>query len=192
VRRVEGTSSEHRPAEVEIRTMAPDELPVVRAVAVAAFGDDEHLGELVDALAASWVWDESLSFVAERDGRIVGQVLYTHARLDAPRRLVDVLVLSPVGVVPDLQGRGIGSSLIERSLEVVAERDEPLVLLEGNPAYYERFGFVPGRSLQLRRPSLRIPDIAFQAFRLPAHEPWMTGTFVYPDVWWAVDAVGLR
>jgi putative acetyltransferase len=43
-----------------------------------------------------------------------------------------------------------------------------------------------------RRPSLRIPEVAFQAVLLPAHEPWMTGTFVYPDVFWRHDAVGLR
>jgi hypothetical protein len=25
-----------------------------------------------------------------------------------------------------------------------------------------------------------------------AYEEWMTGTFVYPDVFWALDCVGLR
>ncbi|HET7305799.1 MAG TPA: hypothetical protein VFJ12_14755 [Segeticoccus sp.] len=33
---------------------------------------------------------------------------------------------------------------------------------------------------------------AFQVRRLPAHEPWMTGTLVYPDVFWELDCVGLR
>jgi putative acetyltransferase len=28
--------------------------------------------------------------------------------------------------------------------------------------------------------------------RLSAYEPWMTGTVVYPDVFWRHDAVGLR
>ena len=33
---------------------------------------------------------------------------------------------------------------------------------------------------------------AFQARLLPAHEDWMTGTVVYPRVFWDHDAVGLR
>jgi putative acetyltransferase len=71
-------------------------------------------------------------------------------------------------------------------------RPEPLVLLEGSPVYYARFGFVAGADLGLRRPSLRIPPAGFQALRLPAYEDWMTGTLVYHRVWWDHDAVGLR
>jgi putative acetyltransferase len=28
--------------------------------------------------------------------------------------------------------------------------------------------------------------------KLSAYEPWMTGTFVYPDTFWKYDCVGLR
>ena len=84
-----------------VRTMGPDEVAPMREVAIEAFGD-EHIGTLVDSLRASWAWSDELSFVAEADGRIVGQVLYTRARLDAMRELVEVLVLSPIGVVPSI------------------------------------------------------------------------------------------
>lgn len=68
----------------------------------------------------------------------------------------------------------------------------PLVFLEGAPDYYSRFGFEPGGELGFRNPSLRISDAAFQALRLPAYEPWMTGTLVYSEIFWRHDAVGLR
>ncbi|WP_199423096.1 hypothetical protein [Actinotalea solisilvae] len=71
-------------------------------------------------------------------------------------------------------------------------RGVPLVVLEGDPGYYGPRGFVAGASLGLRRPSLRIPPAAFQAVALAAHEPWMTGTVVVPDVFWGLDCVGLR
>ena len=29
-------------------------------------------------------------------------------------------------------------------------------------------------------------------FKLPAYEPWMTGTLVYAEAFWRHDAVGLR
>jgi putative acetyltransferase len=66
------------------------------------------------------------------------------------------------------------------------------VFLEGSPRYYPRFGFRPAGDLGFRRPSLRIPQPAFQVVLRPSYEPWMTGTLVYPEVFWALDCVGLR
>ena len=133
-----------------------------------------------------------LCFVAEDDGELVGQALYTHAILDAPRRLQDVLVLSPIGIRPDRQQHGIGSELINASLAVLRQRSEPLVFLEGNPDYYRRFGFARANELGFVAPSVRIPADAFMVHRLPAYESWMTGALLYPDAFWRVDAVGLR
>jgi putative acetyltransferase len=118
--------------------------------------------------------------------------VFTHGLLDAPRRLVEVQVLSPVAVRPSWQGQGIGTALIEAGLQVMVRRSVPAVFLEGDPGYYSRLGFAAGAPQGLRKPSLRIPDPAFQTLRLPAHEPWMTGTLVYSDTFWRLDAVGLR
>jgi putative acetyltransferase len=175
-----------------IRAMQNDEFGAVRALSVAAFDGDTRIGPLLDTLHASWSWEDALSFVAVRDGSIVGQALYSHAFLDAPGRLVDVLVLSPIGVRPDLQDRGIGSRLITGSLAALSARREPLVFLEGHPSFYPRFGFRPGASLGFSAPSVRIPPAAFMVYPLPGYEPWMTGALVYPDAFWRTDTVGLR
>jgi putative acetyltransferase len=177
---------------VGVRTMQPGEFDAVRALSIAAFGGDLVIGELLDGLRESWAWDDDLSFVAEHDGELVGHVLYTHAILDAPARLVDVLLLSPIGVRPDRQLQGIGRELITRSLRAIEQRSEPLVFLEGIPAYYPRFGFGLAADEGFVAPSLRIPREAFMVYRLPSYEPWMTGTLVYPDAFWRSDAVGLR
>lgn len=174
-----------------LRPERPGEAAAVHELVEAAFGEPV-IGELVDRLRASPDWIGGLSFVAEEGGRLVGHVLFTRALLDAPPRLVDVLVLSPVSVVPDRQGRGIGSALIRFGLEQVSARPEPLVFLEGSPDFYRRFGFEPAGPLGFRRPSLRIPEPAFQVFRLASYEPWMTGTLVYSRVFWDLDCVGLR
>ncbi len=178
-------------AEPIVRVMRPDEFEEMSNVSMAAF-NDPSIGELLDALHASWAWTDELCFVAELDGEIVGQVLYTHAIVDAPRRLVDVLVLSPVGVRPDVQRTGVGAKMITQSLATLGERNEPLVFLEGSPLYYPRFGFRPAGELGFIAPSERIPAPAFQVTMLPKYESWMTGTLVYPDAFWRADAVGLR
>jgi putative acetyltransferase len=172
--------------------MAVGEFNAMREVSVGAFGGDEQIGRLLDALHDSWAWDDELSFVAERGDDIVGQVLYTHAVLDAPRRLQDVLVLSPIGVQPDLQRQGIGGQLITSSMAVLAGRDEPLVFLEGHPTYYPRFGFRRAVDMGFTAPSVRIPADAFMVHPLPGYKSWMTGALVYPDAFWRHDAVGLR
>ncbi|HEY4610281.1 MAG TPA: N-acetyltransferase [Ilumatobacteraceae bacterium] len=172
--------------------MRRDEFEQVRELSIAAFGGDASIGLLLDELRSSWAWDDDLSFVAEVDGSIVGQVLYTRAFVDAPTRLLDVLVLSPVGVRPDLQRQSIGTSLIAESLRALGTRSEPLVFLEGHPSFYPRFGFRLASTMGFTPPSSRIPDAAFMVYPLPTYEPSMTGALVYSDAFWRADAVGLR
>ena len=176
---------------VRLRPERSGEADEIRGVIEDAFGE-AVVARLADALRASPDWIEGLSFVAELDGWIVGHILFSRSLLDAPRRLVDVLVLSPVSVATAHQGRGIGSALIRHGLAQVAARPEPLVFLEGSPRYYRRFGFERAGMHGFRRPSLRIPEPAFQVIRQATYEPWMTGTLVYSRVFWDLDCVGLR
>jgi putative acetyltransferase len=175
-----------------LRAERPEDLMAIRDVVGQAFAEQDVVPDLVDALRASPAWLDGLSFVAEVGGRVVGHVLLTRGLLDARERLVDVLVLSPLAVLPVMQGQGIGGALVRHGLAAAEARGEPAVFLEGAPAYYGRFGFRPGGSLGFRRPSLRIPEVAFQVATTSAYRPWMTGTLVYPDVFWRLDCVGLR
>jgi putative acetyltransferase len=175
---------------MDLRSERPADHDAVRTVHLRAFGDH---GEKVAGLLESLRADPTCrSLVAERDGMIVGNVMFTRSLLDAPRRLVDVQVLSPLAVLPEHQRTGVGSALIRRGVDILSTGPTPAVFLEGDPAYYSRQGFTAGGDHGFRKPSLRIPDAAFQVMLLPAYEPWMTGTLVYPPVFWEHDAVGLR
>lgn len=179
-------------AHAEIRAEREPDRSAIRAIHTAAFGDDGHVARLVDALRAAPAPLPPLSFAAIVDGQVAGHVMLSAGRLDAPPRLVDVYVLSPLGVRPEFQRRGIGTRLIARALAAATERGVPLVFLEGSPAYYGPRGFERADELGFRSPSLRIPPPAFQVSRRPGYEPWMTGTLVYSEPFWALDCVGLR
>jgi putative acetyltransferase len=178
---------------MDLREERPADREPVRDIHRRAFGDHGLVvASLVDTLRETITPASGLSLVAEHDGRVVGHVMFTPSLLDAPRRLVEVQVLSPLAVLPGHQQRGIGSALVRHGLKALGERAVPLVFLEGDPGYYARFGFVPGRGQGFRKPSLRIPDGAFQVIKLPGYEPWMTGTLVYAEPFWRHDCVGLR
>jgi len=180
-------------AGVQVRPERPNDRDAVRELQRRAFGDHgDDVAKLVDALRDTITSELGLSIVAEDGGEIIGHVMLTTSLLDAPRRLVDVQVLSPLGVASEHQGRGVGSALVRHGLAAAAEQGAPLVFLEGDPGYYSRFGFAPGGELGFRKPSLRIPDQAFQVVKLPAFEPWMGGTLVYAEVFWRYDSVGRR
>jgi putative acetyltransferase len=185
------------PAEVRIRPeRAADHAEVLSLHRLAFGGHGERVAGLVSDLRRLVGADAGLSLVAERAdqdaGELVGHAMFTPALLDAPRQLVTVEVLSPLAVLPQWQGRGVGGALVRHGIEILAARSVPVVFLEGDPGYYSRFGFVSGDPLGYRRPSLRIPPAGFQVLRLPAYQAWMTGTLVYPEVFWNHDLVGLR
>lgn len=164
---------------------------LARSIVAEAFGDD-GTPRLLDRLRESSAW-KGLSFLARVEGRAVAHVCYTRGWVNAPERLVEVLILSPMSVLPAWQRRGIGTTLIQQSLgELVTTRTEPVVFLEGNPAFYSKCGFVPALDHGFTRPSERIPPWAFQCSFLPSYKPSIEGALVYPDTFWELDSVGLR
>ena len=164
-----------------------DVLPVIRA----AFTDE---GEQVAQLWAELEQSDALraSLVAEQDGAVVGHVGLSHAWLDARRELVDVWLLSPLGVVPDRQGSGIGTRLLAAAVEEARAGDAPLLFLEGDPNYYRARGFERASEYALTAPSSRTPEPAFQVVRFAGYEDWMTGQVIFRDIWWRHDCAGVR
>ncbi len=189
------TPSDHLPGgrvEPVVRPERAEDHEAVREVHALAFGDGERVPALVDALRNAKASLSPLSLVATVDERVVGHVMLSACRLDALPRLVDVMSLSPLGVLPEFQRRGIGTRLVEHALAGADGLGVPLVFLEGSPYYYGRRGFADATKVGFRPPTLRYPPGAFQVARLSSYEEWMTGTFVYSDTFWALDCVGLR
>jgi putative acetyltransferase len=175
-----------------VRQERAEDHEAVREVHTQAFGASERVPVLVDALRAAQAPLAPLSLVATAGERVIGHVMLSGCRLDALPRLVDVLSLSPLGVLPEFQRQGIGTRLVAHALAGADSRGIPLVFLEGSPRYYGSRGFVDATKSGFRPPTLRYPPGAFQVARLSSYEEWMTGTFVYSDVFWNLDCVGLR
>jgi putative acetyltransferase len=187
------SSDDHR-VNPTLRAERPDDRSAIAHVLLRAFGEDEGplVVELVVALRAHPCGRDRLSFVAEVDGQVVGHAMLTRSRLDTFARTIDVAVIAPVATDPGHQGEGIGTAVVRHAIAAADAAGFPVLFLEGDPAFYRRFGFLPGKPMGFRKPSIRVPDDAFQAIRLSAYEPWMSGTLVYAEPFWDCDAVGLR
>jgi putative acetyltransferase len=178
---------------VRIDDETPADERSVREVVGSAFrADGPRVVGLLDALQSSSAARPGLSLVARDSGRVVGHVLLTRSWVDAPARLVEVLVLSPLSVAPSAQGRGVGTALVRAALARADEQRWPLVFLEGSPTYYGSRGFAAAAPLGFESPSVRIPSAGFQVATLSAHDPSDVGRLVYADPFWEQDCVGLR
>jgi putative acetyltransferase len=172
----------------EVRPEQPDDYEAVLRVIAAAFGE-----EWVAHIWATIGNHRRVGLVAEHSGRIVGHVGLSRAWVDARRSLVEIWVLSPLSVLPERQGEGIGTALVAAAVETARESGTPAMFLEGSPDYYGERGFTRADRLGFLPAALeRTPRPAFQVVLFDSYEDWMTGQLIYPDVWWRHDAAGLR
>jgi putative acetyltransferase len=58
--------------------------------------------------------------------------------------------LAPLAVIPASQGQGVGTLLIEEGLKRMRAKGFDLVLVLGEPSYYDRFGFSSALARKLK------------------------------------------
>ncbi len=103
-------------------------------------GCDEHF--ILHNIRNTPNFIKELDFVAELDGKIVGNIIYMKAKVISDVGKEDeVISFGPVSVLPAYQGQGIGNLLIEHTMELAKQLGYKAVVIYGNPAYYHRFGF---------------------------------------------------
>ena len=167
-------------AAVIIRPERPEDVSAIAAIVEAAFGSAVER-DLVEAIRGDRCYRPELALVAEDGGEIVGHVMVNHCELHDGDTVHRIGMLSPLAVTPSRQRDGIGSALVHEVLSRAAAAGDPLVILEGSPTYYSRFGFVDARTLGI---TIHLPDWAppeaGQALTLSSYEPWVRGVAVYP------------
>lgn len=119
-----------------IRQARSSDLEAILRLLDAAFTPSTYESALVKLVALAQ--GPAHAWVAETDeGGLAGYVLYTPATREGA---IIGWHLAPVAVMPEWQGRGIGSALIRQTLSSPALEKEAIFVL-GDPAFYERFGF---------------------------------------------------
>ena len=160
--------------EVGIRAAPAADAETVDTIIRAAFAgtDFGHQGEaeLVRMIDADG--DALVSLVAERDGAIVGHILFSRMDVEADGAALSGAGLAPVSVVPDLQGQGIGDALIRAGLDALREQGVAISFVLGHDAYYPRFGYSPDLAARFASP---FAGPHFMAMMLDSDAAWPLG-----------------
>ncbi len=88
-----------------------------------------------------------ISLVAEVGGEVVGHIFFSPVKVESADSAHDAIALGPMAVLPEFQGRGVGSRLVREGLEECLKQDHEVVFVLGHPEYYPRFGFEPTKVL---------------------------------------------
>ncbi|GEO85419.1 MULTISPECIES: GNAT family N-acetyltransferase [Alphaproteobacteria] len=98
---------------------------------------------------------EGLALVArDSEGHVIGTVRLWNVEAGVSRegRSIDALLLGPLAVDVAHEGKGIGSALMRAAILEAKKRDHGAILLVGDAAYYERFGFFADKAQHLIMP----------------------------------------
>ena len=83
-----------------------------------------------------------LTFVAQKEGRIVGHIAYSRGVIkDKQGAEKEIVCFGPISVLPAYQKQGIGSALIKHTINLAKAKGYSAVCIYGDPRYYSRFGF---------------------------------------------------
>ena len=83
-----------------------------------------------------------LDFVIELDGQVVGNVMYTKAKLvDEDGNQKEILTFGPVSIAPEHQRKGLGKLLLEHSFQQALLLGYDVIVIFGNPGNYVSRGF---------------------------------------------------
>ena len=101
---------------------------------------DEHY--LIHSLRNAPSFVPELDFVAEIEGKLVGNVVYSKAKIvDQSGAETEVLTFGPLSVLPEYWNSGVGSALMRHSITEAKCLGFRAIVFYGHPDYYPRFGF---------------------------------------------------
>jgi predicted N-acetyltransferase YhbS len=140
---------QHRqPSRITIRAERRSDVAAREKLLDAAFGPG-RFAKSSERLREGRAPARGLAFTAVDGKRLIGTVRLWSVAAGAAE---GCLLLGPLAVASDVRGLGVGADLMWRALREAKRRGYRAVLLVGDPAYYQRFGFSAENTGGLRMP----------------------------------------
>jgi predicted N-acetyltransferase YhbS len=167
--------------EIKLRQENEKDYEIVEEITREAFwnlhfpGCCEHL--LIHNLRNAKEFIKELDFVAIFNNEIVGNIVYAETKVKNSNTERTVLTFGPVSVLPEYQNKGIGSKLINHTVQLAKEMDYKAVIIYGDPEYYKRFGFKASKEYGITNKDKKYPAALLVLELYPNALTGITGIF---------------
>ncbi|MCP8900996.1 GNAT family N-acetyltransferase [Gilvimarinus xylanilyticus] len=127
--------------DIKIRNEGKGDVEPIHRVTVLAFRDALHTDHTEQFIVKALRQADALflSQVAESDGEVIGHVAISPVKVSDGS--TNWFGLGPISMLPEYQGKGVGSKLMESALAGLREKGAEGCVVLGDPSYYGRFGF---------------------------------------------------
>ena len=126
-----------------------------------------------------------LSFVMEKDGKIIGQNVFVRTVIKADDgRDIPIMTMGPICITPELKRQGYGKLLLDYSLEQAAKLGCGALCFEGNIDFYGKSGFDYASKFRIRYHGLpEGEDASFFLCKelIPGYLNEITGVYATPE-----------
>ena len=126
-----------------------------------------------------------LSFVMEKDGKIIGQNVFVRTVIKADDgRDIPIMTMGPICITPELKRQGYGKLLLDYSLEQAAKLGCGALCFEGNIDFYGKSGFDYASKFGIRYHGLpEGEDASFFLCKelIPGYLNEITGVYATPE-----------
>ena len=164
--------------DLSVRASEPGDTKAIVAMYPLAFPEEDLVPLVKELLADSRI---AMSLVGTLGSEVVGHAVFTRCGIQGAN--VSAALLGPVAVTPTAQKQGVGSGMIRHGLQLLANENVNTVLVLGDPAYYQRFGFLPDSRIAAPYPLPEEWRDAWQSMALGDGEAVPAGKLEVPDLW---------
>lgn len=93
---------------------------------------------------------KKLDFVAEYNGEIIGNIMYTKAWLYSEDGIkIEIASFGPISVLPKYQRKGVGSALIRHTIDIAKNDGIGVIVIFGDPHNYCKHGFKSSKDFNI-------------------------------------------
>lgn len=133
-----------------------------------------------------------LSFVMEKDGEMIGHVMYAHSHIKSyDGKTIPIMTFGPISIAPEYKGQGYGTRLLRYSMQKAKEMGGKALAITGNIDFYGKSGFILASEKGIRYADAEPSDRVVPYFLIKELEDGfldnISGTYADPEEYFAAE-----
>lgn len=133
-----------------------------------------------------------LSFVMEKDGKMIGHVMYAHSHINSyDGKTIPIMTFGPISIAPEYKRQGYGTHLLRYSMQKAKEMGGKALAITGNIDFYGKSGFILASEKGIRYADAEPNDRVVPYFLIKELQEGfldnISGTYSDPEEYFAAE-----